>query len=265
MGPRRRQLSRRRTARTVSPRQRRAERSLTVRAVAIDEPQNGMAVQNAARDRCSTTTSRSRAAPRAGCRRSRAPARSRCRRSCAVAVGVAARQRVSHARPLRREPRSARPARDRDGSSSSIRRRGASPIRTTRIEPTGVHGLPTRDARRAGRAPAAHVRELGRARVHAHLVAAAAQLARRADGDRVEDGACRDDIRVRMLALLINAETFERFCHTKYPGTKRFSLEGSESLIPVLDLVLSARRAAPARSKRCSAWRTAVGSPRSSR
>src|SRR3569623_1131913 len=48
-----------------------------------------------------------------------------------------------------------------------------------------------------------------------------------------------NDIRVRMLALRINAETFERFCHTKYPGTKRFSLEGSESLIPVLDLILS--------------------------
>ena len=42
-----------------------------------------------------------------------------------------------------------------------------------------------------------------------------------------------------MLALLINAEQFERFCHTKYPGTKRFSLEGSESLIPLLDMVLT--------------------------
>ena len=40
-----------------------------------------------------------------------------------------------------------------------------------------------------------------------------------------------------MLQLLINAEQFERFCHTKYPGTKRFSLEGSESLIPMLDLI----------------------------
>src|SRR5262249_19003793 len=47
------------------------------------------------------------------------------------------------------------------------------------------------------------------------------------------------DVRLRMLALLVNAEQFERFCHTKYPGTKRFSLEGSESLIPLLDLVLS--------------------------
>jgi 2-oxoglutarate dehydrogenase E1 component len=46
------------------------------------------------------------------------------------------------------------------------------------------------------------------------------------------------DTRKRMLQHLINAEQFERFCHVKYPGTKRFSLEGSESLIPMLDLVL---------------------------
>jgi len=47
------------------------------------------------------------------------------------------------------------------------------------------------------------------------------------------------EVRKRILAHLINAEQFERFCHTKYPGTKRFSLEGSESLIPALDLVLT--------------------------
>src|SRR6185295_17184669 len=47
------------------------------------------------------------------------------------------------------------------------------------------------------------------------------------------------DVRTRILGLLINAEQFERFCHTKYPGTKRFSLEGSEALIPLLDAVLS--------------------------
>ncbi|MCX5744744.1 MAG: 2-oxoglutarate dehydrogenase E1 component [Proteobacteria bacterium] len=46
-------------------------------------------------------------------------------------------------------------------------------------------------------------------------------------------------VRTRMLELLINSEQFERFCHTKYPGTKRFSLEGSEALIPTLDLVLT--------------------------
>jgi len=41
-----------------------------------------------------------------------------------------------------------------------------------------------------------------------------------------------------MLDLLIEAEVLERFCHAKYPGTKRFSIEGAESLVPLLDGVL---------------------------
>jgi 2-oxoglutarate dehydrogenase E1 component len=46
-------------------------------------------------------------------------------------------------------------------------------------------------------------------------------------------------IRRAILEKLISAESFERFCHTKFPGTKRFSLEGSESLIPLLEEVLN--------------------------
>lgn len=37
---------------------------------------------------------------------------------------------------------------------------------------------------------------------------------------------------------LLAAETFERFIHTKYVGTKRFSIEGIASLIPLLDSIL---------------------------
>jgi 2-oxoglutarate decarboxylase len=40
------------------------------------------------------------------------------------------------------------------------------------------------------------------------------------------------------LARLNAAEAFERFLHTKYVGHKRFSLEGAESLIPMLDFLL---------------------------
>jgi multifunctional 2-oxoglutarate metabolism enzyme len=43
----------------------------------------------------------------------------------------------------------------------------------------------------------------------------------------------------RALAMLNAAEAFERFLHTKYIGHKRFSLEGLESLIPMLDRLLS--------------------------
>ncbi|HUR82836.1 MAG TPA: multifunctional oxoglutarate decarboxylase/oxoglutarate dehydrogenase thiamine pyrophosphate-binding subunit/dihydrolipoyllysine-residue succinyltransferase subunit [Thermoanaerobaculia bacterium] len=39
----------------------------------------------------------------------------------------------------------------------------------------------------------------------------------------------------RILQKLNDAEAFERFLHTKYVGHKRFSLEGAESLIPMLD------------------------------
>jgi 2-oxoglutarate decarboxylase len=43
----------------------------------------------------------------------------------------------------------------------------------------------------------------------------------------------------RILERLNAAEVFERFLHTKYLGHKRFSLEGAESLIPMLDALLS--------------------------
>jgi multifunctional 2-oxoglutarate metabolism enzyme len=41
-----------------------------------------------------------------------------------------------------------------------------------------------------------------------------------------------------ILDRLNGAEGFERFLHTKYVGHKRFSLEGAESLIPMLDALL---------------------------
>jgi len=43
----------------------------------------------------------------------------------------------------------------------------------------------------------------------------------------------------RTLAMLNAAEAFERFLHTKYIGHKRFSLEGLEALIPMLDRLLT--------------------------
>jgi len=46
------------------------------------------------------------------------------------------------------------------------------------------------------------------------------------------------DQQVRILSRLIHAEMFERVLQTKYVGTKTFSLEGSESLIPLLDLAI---------------------------
>ncbi|MDH5671369.1 MAG: 2-oxoglutarate dehydrogenase E1 component [Myxococcales bacterium] len=48
------------------------------------------------------------------------------------------------------------------------------------------------------------------------------------------------DQQVRILSKLIDAELFEQFLHTKYVGAKRFSLEGTESVIPLLELVVNA-------------------------
>jgi len=48
------------------------------------------------------------------------------------------------------------------------------------------------------------------------------------------------DEKRRILDKLVQAESFERFLHTKFLGAKRFSLEGAESLIPLLDVLLNA-------------------------
>lgn len=43
----------------------------------------------------------------------------------------------------------------------------------------------------------------------------------------------------RIAQKLNSAEAFERFLHTKYIGHKRFSLEGGESVIPMIDAIIS--------------------------
>jgi len=42
----------------------------------------------------------------------------------------------------------------------------------------------------------------------------------------------------RVYRKVCDAENFERMLHTRFPGTKRFSLEGGETLIPLMDLVI---------------------------
>ena len=43
---------------------------------------------------------------------------------------------------------------------------------------------------------------------------------------------------VHILTKLTDAEIFEQFLHKNYVGAKRFSLEGAESMIPLLDLLV---------------------------
>lgn len=46
------------------------------------------------------------------------------------------------------------------------------------------------------------------------------------------------DKKLAILEKLVDAEIFETFLHTHYPGQKRFSLEGAETLIPALHAIV---------------------------
>ena len=46
------------------------------------------------------------------------------------------------------------------------------------------------------------------------------------------------DAKLRVLERLTAAEGLERYLHTKYVGQKRFSLEGGDSLVPLLDTIV---------------------------
>jgi 2-oxoglutarate dehydrogenase E1 component len=53
---------------------------------------------------------------------------------------------------------------------------------------------------------------------------------------RLEAKAARVDQK-RILKRILSAESFERFIHTRYVGTKRFSLEGIAAVVPLLDSI----------------------------
>ena len=106
------------------------------------------------------------------------------------------------------------------------------------IEPTGIHGL----TRATLGEILVHLQQVYANTVGLEFMHITSPARRSWLAERMETQLLLTlpaDVRTRILALLINAEQFERFCHTKYPGTKRFSLEGSEGLIPVLDAILT--------------------------
>ena len=106
------------------------------------------------------------------------------------------------------------------------------------IEPTGVHGLPRATLGEI----VAHIQRVYASTVGLEFMHITSPARRSWLAERMETQLLAPlpaETRIRMLAQLINAEQFERFCHTKYPGTKRFSLEGGEGVIPVLDAILT--------------------------
>jgi 2-oxoglutarate dehydrogenase E1 component len=54
----------------------------------------------------------------------------------------------------------------------------------------------------------------------------------------VEPEPLSTEIKKRLLKKLTDAEQFERFLHTKYLGQKRFSIEGCETIVPLLDQLI---------------------------
>lgn len=62
-------------------------------------------------------------------------------------------------------------------------------------------------------------------------------LRERMEGNRNEEPLPRE-AQLQILDKLVEAEAFEQFLHTRFVGHKRFSLEGGDTLIPVLDALL---------------------------
>ncbi len=88
------------------------------------------------------------------------------------------------------------------------------------------------------RAPGNLLRQ-DRRRVHAHPEQRDPDLAPRPDGVDPGTGRSLDLRQKRRIILKLNAaELFETFLHTHYVGAKRFSLEGGETLIPLLDAII---------------------------
>src|SRR5260370_17749468 len=64
-----------------------------------------------------------------------------------------------------------------------------------------------------------------------------AWIQRRSEGPDKEISFTREGRRA-ILMKLIEAEGFEKFCDLKFTGTKRFGLDGAESLIPALEQII---------------------------
>src|SRR6201986_3326232 len=47
--------------------------------------------------------------------------------------------------------------------------------------------------------------------------------------------------KIAILKKLIEAEAFERFLHKRFPGTKRFGLDGGEALVPAMEQIIKRR------------------------
>jgi len=75
--------------------------------------------------------------------------------------------------------------------------------------------------------------------MHISEPAEKAWLQERIEGaDKFEKNAFTKEGKLAILGKLIEAEGFERFLHKRFPGTKRFGLDGGEAMVPALEQVI---------------------------
>lgn len=102
----------------------------------------------------------------------------------------------------------------------------------------GVLGLSSATLREVlNKLNATYCRTVGVEFMHIQSPEQKAWLQTRIEADR-PDQAFDTETRKRIFGQVVIAEGFERFLNIKYTGTKRFSLEGGEALIPALEAIL---------------------------
>jgi 2-oxoglutarate dehydrogenase E1 component len=86
--------------------------------------------------------------------------------------------------------------------------------------------------------PAPHLLRQCRRAVHAHLGSEEkAWLQERIEG-RDKEIVFSKEGKVAILKKLIETEGFERFLHKRFPGTKRFGLDGGEAMVPAMEQII---------------------------
>jgi 2-oxoglutarate dehydrogenase E1 component len=82
-----------------------------------------------------------------------------------------------------------------------------------------------------------YCRHVGVEFMHITSPAQKAWIQERIEGEGKDIAFTREG-RLAILNKLIEAETFETFCQTKYTGTKRFGVEGGEAMVPALEQII---------------------------
>ncbi len=148
--------------------------------------------------------------------------------------------RLPHPRPLPRQARSARPRAQARTTRSLIRAPTASPkptwtARSSSTRCSASSSAPCARSSRSSSAPTAR---------RWASSSCTSPMPRRRRGFRSASKARDKEItftregKRAILNKLVEAEGFEKFCDIKFTGTKRFGLDGGESLIPALEQII---------------------------